>query len=109
MHSVDLQPRVKGKMSVRSVEGVISALRRSRVAAPLTAIDAHALKLVQGSHSPALDRAAVLFSHLGRGGLVWFGLAPVIGAGRRRLARREGTAVSAQRRSGLADSKALSG
>jgi len=41
-----------------------------------------------------LDRAVVGVSHLGRGGLIWLALAPLIGHGRRALSRREATLIS---------------
>jgi undecaprenyl-diphosphatase len=67
---------------------------RDSIGAPLASIDRRALKLVHRPEATPLNRAAVGFSHLGRGGLVWFGLAPLIGAGRRPLGRLEGMAIS---------------
>ena len=43
----------------------------------------------------SLDRAIAGASHVGRGGVVWLALAPLIGSGRRSLSRREATLISA--------------
>jgi membrane-associated phospholipid phosphatase len=51
-------------------------------------------ELVRLRETP-LGRVAVVFSHLGRGGLVWVGLASIVGAGRRPLRRRDGVALTA--------------
>jgi undecaprenyl-diphosphatase len=75
---------------------MFATLRRGqrRIVALLAPIDRHALELVQRSLSGPLDRTAVVSSHLGRGGVVWFGVASLIGGGRRPLGRLEGTAIS---------------
>jgi membrane-associated phospholipid phosphatase len=64
------------------------------VSAALTPVDAYALTLIRNDSSAPLERAAVVLSHAGRGGFVWFALATLIGSGRRPLHRLEGSAIS---------------
>jgi membrane-associated phospholipid phosphatase len=66
------------------------SLRRS-----LERVDRYGLRALLRIRSTPADRAAVAFSHLGRGGLAWFALAAAIGAGRRGLSRRNSMLVSA--------------
>jgi len=61
----------------------------------LLALDRHGLPVVLRARSTAADRLAVALSHLGRGGLVWFGLVLAIGSGRRPLRRRAGVLAGA--------------
>src|SRR5215211_2156187 len=75
---------------------MIGTLRRQlcSLVAPLAPIDRYGLRAVRRVGSTPLDSAVAAFCHLGRGGLVWFSLAPVVGSGRRPLGRLEGTAIS---------------
>lgn len=60
----------------------------------LESLDRQALAVVRRGASGPLEPLAAGCSHLGRGGLVWLGLAPLVGAGRRPLGRTEGAAIS---------------
>jgi membrane-associated phospholipid phosphatase len=62
--------------------------------ARLAPIDRYGLRAVQRVGSTPLNSAIAAFCHLGRGGLVWLALAPVVGSGRRPLSRLEATAIS---------------
>ena len=62
---------------------------------PLLLFDRYGLRIVRRTRSTPADRVAVALSNLGRGGLVWFGLALAVGSGRRRLRRRDGVLASA--------------
>lgn len=75
---------------------MIATLRRQRrkMDASLAHVDRYGLEAALRTRSGSLARAAVGFSHLGRGGVVWFGLAALIGRGRRPVGRLEGTAIS---------------
>jgi len=75
---------------------MIGTLRRQlcSLVAPLAPIDRYGLRAVRRVGSTPLDSAVAAFCHLGRGGLVWFALAPLVGSGRRPLGRLEGTAIS---------------
>jgi membrane-associated phospholipid phosphatase len=85
---------------------MIATLRRHlrSLVAPLAPVDRYPLRAVRRVGSTPLDGAVAAFCHLGRGGLVWFALAPLVGSGRRPLSRLEGTAISV-----LAIGSALSG
>ena len=62
----------------------------------LAPIDRYGPAAREAAHIPALERAAVTLCHLGRGGLIWHGLALALGVRSPRLRRLERTgAVSA--------------
>ena len=61
----------------------------------LNRLDDRAAAALLGLRTTPLARLAVVSSHLGRGGLVWLALAPVVGPGTRPLRRRDGTALTA--------------
>jgi undecaprenyl-diphosphatase len=74
---------------------MIATLRRPPdFIAPLARIDRDGLGAVRRIGSTPLNSAVAAFCHLGRGGLVWFALAPLVGSGRRPLSRLEGSAIS---------------
>ena len=68
--------------------------RRRAVPVPAAAIDAYALTLLRRACPGPLQPAAVAFSHVGRGGVVWFLLATLVGSGRRPIGRLEGSGIS---------------
>lgn len=84
----------------RAQEGqqpMIATLRRQRrkFDASLAPLDRYGLEAALRTRGTPLARVAEGFSHLGRGGIVWLGLALAIGSGRRRLSDGlEGTVVS---------------
>jgi undecaprenyl-diphosphatase len=61
----------------------------------LLLLDRYGLRGLVRGRATSLDRTAVAFSHIGRGGLVWIGLAALVGSGRRPLRRRDGILLSA--------------
>jgi membrane-associated phospholipid phosphatase len=75
---------------------VIDTLRHQlgRLAAPLAPLDRYGLRAGRKVGPTPLGTAVVTFCHLGRGGLVWFALAPLVGSGRRPLSRLKGSAIS---------------
>jgi membrane-associated phospholipid phosphatase len=75
---------------------MIGTLRRQlcSLVARLAPMDRNGLRAVQRVRSTPLNRAAAAFCHLGRGGLVWFALTPLVGSGRRPISPFEGTAIS---------------
>jgi undecaprenyl-diphosphatase len=74
---------------------MIATLRRPPgFIALLARIDRYGLGAVRRIGSTPLNSPVAAFCHLGRGGLVWFALAPLVGSGRRPLSRLEGSAIS---------------
>jgi membrane-associated phospholipid phosphatase len=63
--------------------------------APLLLLDRSNLQALLRMRGTSVDRVAVTFSHLGRGGLVWLALALAVGSGGQPLRRREGILLSA--------------
>jgi membrane-associated phospholipid phosphatase len=72
---------------------MIGTLRR-QLCSLVAPIDRYGLRAVRRVGSTPLKSAVAAFCHLGRGGLVWLALAPLVGSGRRPLSRFEGTAIS---------------